>query len=122
MEKPSLQSIFTFLPSKFFPAKYPFSKIQKKKLAGKNLLCKGTRSFFILSNVTKVFKNPCIQKLAHCIVKHRYLAVGFYFTPESHSSLENPFLKLRLDRKNSSIILGSTVEQEPSILFSKLQI
>ncbi len=28
----------------FFPAKIPFSKIQKKNLAGKNLLCKWTRS------------------------------------------------------------------------------
>jgi hypothetical protein len=35
-EKPSLQSRFTLLPSKFFPAKFPFSKIQKKILAGKN--------------------------------------------------------------------------------------
>jgi hypothetical protein len=34
MEKPSLQS-------KLFPAEIPFSKIQKKNLAGKNLLCKG---------------------------------------------------------------------------------
>jgi hypothetical protein len=36
----SLQSKFTLLQSKFFPAKMPFSKIQKKKLAGKKLLCK----------------------------------------------------------------------------------
>jgi hypothetical protein len=32
MEKPSLQSRFTLLQSKFFPAKIPFSKIQKKNL------------------------------------------------------------------------------------------
>jgi hypothetical protein len=31
MEKPSLQSKSTHLKSKFFPAKIPFSKIQKKK-------------------------------------------------------------------------------------------
>jgi hypothetical protein len=37
MEKPPLQRIF-------FPAKISFEKIQKKNLAGKNLLCKGTRS------------------------------------------------------------------------------
>jgi hypothetical protein len=30
MEEPSLQCIFTLLPSKFFPAKIPFSKKQKK--------------------------------------------------------------------------------------------
>ncbi len=41
---PSLRSKFTLLKSKFFPAKIPFSKLQKKNLAGKNLLCKGTRS------------------------------------------------------------------------------
>jgi hypothetical protein len=35
MEKPSLQSKFTLLKSKFFPAKIPLSKIQKKNLAGK---------------------------------------------------------------------------------------
>jgi hypothetical protein len=40
MEKPSLQSKFTLLKSKFFPAKIPLFKIQKKNLAGKNLLCK----------------------------------------------------------------------------------
>jgi hypothetical protein len=34
------------LASKFFPAKISFSKIQMKILAGKNLLCKGTRSNF----------------------------------------------------------------------------
>jgi hypothetical protein len=52
VEKPSLQSKFTVLKSKFFPAKIPFSKIQKKILAGKIyfakewiLLCNGTRSF-----------------------------------------------------------------------------
>jgi hypothetical protein len=39
-EKPPLQSKFTLLPSKFFPAKIPFSKIQKKNLAGKKLLFK----------------------------------------------------------------------------------
>ncbi len=39
-EKPPLQSRFTLLPSNFFPAKIPFYKIQKKNLAGKNLLCK----------------------------------------------------------------------------------
>ncbi len=39
-EYPSLQSKFTLLKSKFFPAKIPFSKIQKKILVGKNLLCK----------------------------------------------------------------------------------
>jgi hypothetical protein len=51
MEKPPLQSKFTLLKSKFFAAKIPFSKIQKKNLVGKNLLfkrvnllCKGTRS------------------------------------------------------------------------------
>jgi hypothetical protein len=49
-EKHSLQSKFTLLKSKFFPAKIPFSKIQKKNLAGKNLLCKG-------SDTTK-FSNP----------------------------------------------------------------
>ncbi len=45
LEKPSLQNKFTLLKIKFFPAKIPISKIQKKNLAGKNLLCKGTRSF-----------------------------------------------------------------------------
>jgi hypothetical protein len=35
MEKPSLQSKFTILKSKLFPAKIPFSKMQKKNLAGK---------------------------------------------------------------------------------------
>jgi hypothetical protein len=39
-EKPFLQSKFTLLQSKFFPAKMPFSKIQKKNLAGKNTLQK----------------------------------------------------------------------------------
>jgi hypothetical protein len=39
-----LQSKFTLLQSKSFPAKIPFSKIQKKNLAGKDLLCEGTRS------------------------------------------------------------------------------
>jgi hypothetical protein len=33
------------LQSNFFPVKIPFSKIPKKILAGKNLLCKETRSF-----------------------------------------------------------------------------
>jgi hypothetical protein len=42
MEKPSLQS-------KFFPAKIPFSKIQKKNLAGKNYFAKerGPRNIFL---------------------------------------------------------------------------
>jgi hypothetical protein len=35
MAKTPLQSRFTLLKSKFFPAKFPFSKIQKKNLAGK---------------------------------------------------------------------------------------
>jgi hypothetical protein len=35
MEKPSLQSKFTVSKSKFFPAKIPLSKVQKKNLAGK---------------------------------------------------------------------------------------
>jgi hypothetical protein len=42
MEKPStsMQSKFTLLKSKFFTAKIPFSKIQKKNLAGKNYFTK----------------------------------------------------------------------------------
>jgi hypothetical protein len=40
MEKPSLQSEFTLLKSKFFPAKIPFSKIQKNNLAEKNYFAK----------------------------------------------------------------------------------
>jgi hypothetical protein len=35
LEVPSLQSKFTLLKSKFFPAKIHFSKIQKKNLAAK---------------------------------------------------------------------------------------
>jgi hypothetical protein len=52
MEKPSLQSKLTLLKSKIFPAKIPFSEIQKKILAGKNLLCKGTRRQAHLQLVT----------------------------------------------------------------------
>jgi hypothetical protein len=33
--KTPLQSRFTLFKSKFFPAKFPFSKIQEKNLAGK---------------------------------------------------------------------------------------
>jgi hypothetical protein len=42
MEKHFLQSKFTLLKSKFFPAKITFSKIQKKIMAEKELLCKGS--------------------------------------------------------------------------------
>ncbi len=54
MAKTPFQSRFTLLlkvlKSKFFPAKFPISKIQKKNLAGKKyfewiLLCKEVRSF-----------------------------------------------------------------------------
>jgi hypothetical protein len=40
MAKTPLQNIFNLLKSKFFPAKFYFSKIQKKILAGKNTLQK----------------------------------------------------------------------------------
>ncbi len=40
MAKTPLQSRFTILKSKFFPAKFSFYKIQKKILAGKNILQK----------------------------------------------------------------------------------
>ncbi len=39
LEKSTLHSRFTLFPSKFFPAKIPFSKIQKKNLAGKINRC-----------------------------------------------------------------------------------
>ncbi len=39
---------FTLLKSKFFPAKFSFSKIQEKILAGKKILCKEVRSFEIV--------------------------------------------------------------------------
>jgi hypothetical protein len=45
--KPALQSKFTLLKSKFFPAKIPFSKIQKKNLAGKNYFAKEKGQFLI---------------------------------------------------------------------------
>jgi hypothetical protein len=41
MEKP-------FLQSKFFSAKFPFSKIQKKNLAGKNLLDEKSKFYFVM--------------------------------------------------------------------------
>jgi hypothetical protein len=40
LAKTLLQSRFTLLKSKFFPAKFPFSKIQKKNLAGKKNFAK----------------------------------------------------------------------------------
>jgi hypothetical protein len=44
MEKPSLQSKFTFLKSKFFPAKiHAFQNTKAKSLLRKILLCKGTK-------------------------------------------------------------------------------
>jgi hypothetical protein len=52
--KPPLQSRIHSECFKIFPAKIPFSKIQKKNLAGKNLLCKGTRS---LKNYRKPNRN-----------------------------------------------------------------
>ncbi len=62
-----MQSNFTLLMSKFFPAKNPFFKLQKKNLAGKNLLCKGTRSFSALSYFkiffTKFLKKANLRKL-----------------------------------------------------------
>jgi hypothetical protein len=65
LEKPLCKVKLTFLKSRFFPAKILFSKIQKKNLAGKYLLCKGTRSILFYSGfqfilhliVTKSSKN-----------------------------------------------------------------
>ncbi len=52
------------LQSKFFPAKISFSKIQKKNLAGKNLLCKETRSNFNDRKVLrKIYKKSFTKKL-----------------------------------------------------------
>ncbi len=61
LEKPSLQSRFTLLPSKFFPAKFPFSKIQMKNLAEKNLLCK--RVNFTLQRIEVLFHSIFVDKL-----------------------------------------------------------
>jgi hypothetical protein len=59
LEKPSLQSRFTRpLPSKLFPAKIPFSKIQTKNLAGKNY----TISFLSSLNISEPSKKKFIQK------------------------------------------------------------
>jgi hypothetical protein len=47
LEKSSLQSKFTLLKSKFFPAKIPFPKIHQKNLVGKIYFAK-ERGDFIL--------------------------------------------------------------------------
>jgi hypothetical protein len=41
-----LQSKFTLLPRNFFPAKIPFSKIQKKILEGKNFFWQKSEFYF----------------------------------------------------------------------------
>jgi hypothetical protein len=45
-EKPSLQSRFTLLPSKFFPAKFPFSKKTKEKFGGKKFTLQKSEFYF----------------------------------------------------------------------------
>jgi hypothetical protein len=60
MEKHSLQSKFTLLKSKFFPAKIPFSKIQNKNLAEKITLQKNDFYFAKERGPIKMFKFSAI--------------------------------------------------------------
>jgi hypothetical protein len=67
MEKPSLQSKFTLLMSKFFPAKIAFSKIQKKKFGGKKFTLQKTKFHFAKERGPEIIRIAKCQKIHSCI-------------------------------------------------------
>jgi hypothetical protein len=64
-EKPALQSKFTLLKSKFFPAKIPFSKIQKKNLAGKVYFAKERGLFCGWEKISNYEEFPILIRVGH---------------------------------------------------------
>jgi hypothetical protein len=54
MEKPSLQSRFTLLRSKFFPAKFPFSK-DKRKIWREKIILQKSEFYFAKDRGPSIF-------------------------------------------------------------------
>jgi hypothetical protein len=63
LEKLPLQSRLTLFPSKFLPANISFSKIPKKILAGKNLLCEFYFEEEFLENLVYIYDHISVTVL-----------------------------------------------------------
>ncbi len=90
-----MQSKLTLLKSKFFPAKIPFSKIQKKNLAGKkllfkrvSLLCKNTQSNKKMRPIHLASASPLRSK-TNCLQRnplyfHSFSCFSIFFVYMKH--------------------------------------